>query len=71
MVTHEAFLTKLFNMWFAGFGNTLLALFGLKAENAAEPWADFMVMQILVAVVPNLTFRFARDESVNAFEDLL
>ncbi len=51
MVTHEAFLTKLFNMWFGGLGNTLLALFGMKAENAAEPWADFMVMQILVAVL--------------------
>jgi F-type H+-transporting ATPase subunit a len=51
MVTHEAWLTKLFNEYFAGFGNWLLALFRQKADNPAEPWADFMVMQILVAVV--------------------
>ena len=60
MVTHEAFLTKLFNAWFAGLGNTLLALFNLKADNPAEPWADFMVMQLLVAVVLILLFVLLR-----------
>jgi F-type H+-transporting ATPase subunit a len=60
MVTHEAWLTKLFNEYFAGFANWLLALFNLKAENPAEPWADFMVMQILVAVILIAMFAFLR-----------
>lgn len=51
MVTHEAWLTKLFNAYLAGPGNALLALFHLTAENSKEPWADFIVMQILVAVL--------------------
>ncbi len=60
MVTHEAWLTKLFNAHFAGFGNWLLALFHQKAENPAEPWADFMVMQILVAVILIVLFALLR-----------
>jgi len=60
MVTHEAWLTKLFNEYFADFANWLLALFGQKAENPAEPWADFMVMQILVAVILILLFAVLR-----------
>jgi F-type H+-transporting ATPase subunit a len=60
MVTHEAFLTKLFNAWFAGLGNTILALFNLKADNPAEPWADFMVMQLLVVAVLILLFAILR-----------
>ena len=60
MVTHEAFLTKLFNAWFAGLGNTLLALFNMKAENPAEPWADFIVMQLLVAVILIALFAILR-----------
>lgn len=60
MVTHEAFLTKLFNAWFGALGNTLLALFNMKADNPAEPWADFMVMQLLVVVVLILLFAILR-----------
>jgi F-type H+-transporting ATPase subunit a len=60
MVTHEAFLTKLFNAWFGGLGNSLLALFGMKAANPAEPWADFMVMQIFVVVLLILLFAILR-----------
>ena len=40
--------------------NWLLALFGQKAENPAEPWADFMVMQILVAVILIVLFAVLR-----------
>ena len=60
MVTHEAWLTKLFNEYFAGFANWLLALFGQKAENPSEPWADFMVMQILVFVILIAIFAMLR-----------
>lgn len=60
MVTHEAWLTQLFNHWLAGPGNALLALFGQKAANPAEPWADFIVMQILVAVIMLAMFAILR-----------
>jgi len=51
MVTREAWLTKLFNAYLAGPGNALLSLFHQTASNPKEPWADFMVMQILVALL--------------------
>lgn len=51
MATHEAWLTKLFNLLLAGPGNALLALFHQTAEDPKEPWADFIVMQILVAAI--------------------
>ncbi|MGA2712809.1 MAG: F0F1 ATP synthase subunit A [Bryobacteraceae bacterium] len=60
MVTHEAWLTKLFNAYFGGLGNWLLALFHQKADNPSEPWADFMVMQILVAVIIIALFAILR-----------
>jgi F-type H+-transporting ATPase subunit a len=60
MVTHEAWLTKLFNAYLAGFGNWLLALFKQKAASPEEPWADFMVMQILVAVILIVLFALLR-----------
>jgi len=60
MVTHEAWLTKLFNEYLAGFGNWILALFKQKAADPAEPWPDYMVMQILVAVVLIVLFAVLR-----------
>lgn len=66
MVTHEAWLTKLFNAYLAGPGNALLGLFHLKAENPNEPWADFIVMQILVALlIVALLFALRSSLSVN------
>jgi F-type H+-transporting ATPase subunit a len=50
-MTHETWLAIFFNNHFAGLGNSLLSLAGQKATNPAEPWADFMVMQILVAIL--------------------
>jgi F-type H+-transporting ATPase subunit a len=60
MSTHEAWLTKLFNEYFAGLGTWLLALFRQKADNPAEPWADFIVMQLLVAAILIVLFAFLR-----------
>jgi F-type H+-transporting ATPase subunit a len=60
MVTHEAFLTKLFNEYLGSLGTALLALFGQKPENPAEPWADFIVMQLLVAVILIALFAILR-----------
>jgi F-type H+-transporting ATPase subunit a len=60
MVTREAWLTRLFNAHLAGLGNSLLALFHQKAPNPAEPWADFMVMQLLVALILIVMFAILR-----------
>jgi F-type H+-transporting ATPase subunit a len=66
MVTREAFLTKLFNTYLSGLGNALLALFHQTAENPKEPWADFIVMQILVALlIVALFFALRRSLSVD------
>lgn len=50
-MTHEAWLTKIFNLYLAAPGNALLHLFGQTAENASEPWADHVVMELLVALI--------------------
>lgn len=50
-MTHETLLAHFFNHYLAGLGNSLLALVGRTAENPAEPWADHIVMQLLVAVL--------------------
>ena len=46
MITHEVWLTRLFNTYLAGLGNWLLALFHQTATDARQPWADFIVMQL-------------------------
>ncbi len=51
MVTREAWLTIFFNKYMAGLGNALLALFHQTAADPKEPWADFIVMQLLVAAL--------------------
>jgi F-type H+-transporting ATPase subunit a len=62
MSTHEAWLTKLFNEYFAGFGNWLLALFHQAPANPAEPWADFIVMQLMVAAILIVLFAILRSQ---------
>jgi len=51
MSTHEAWLTQIFNHYLQGLGNWLLALFHQTAVNPEEPWADHIVMQILVGAI--------------------
>jgi len=60
MNSHETLLAKLFNTYLADVGNTLLHLFGQTAANPKEPWADFIVMQILVAVLMIVIFLVLR-----------
>ena len=60
MVTREAWLTQFFNAHFAGLGNSLLAMFGQTASNPSQPWADFIVMQILVALILIVLFAMLR-----------
>jgi F-type H+-transporting ATPase subunit a len=51
MNSHETWLANLFNTYLAGFGNTLLGFVHQTAVDPKEPWADFIVMQLLVAVI--------------------
>lgn len=51
MQDEEIWLTRLFNDHLAGVGNSILGLFRLHAENPERPWANFITMQILVALV--------------------
>ena len=49
MNEHEIWLTRFFNDYLAGLGNLLLSLFHQAAPKDGRPWANFIVMQILVA----------------------
>src|SRR5712691_3951547 len=54
----ELFITKLFNDQLAGLGNSLAGLAGMPA--APRPWANFVVMQLLVALVIMVLFAILR-----------
>ncbi len=60
MVTREAWLTQFLNAHFAGVGNSLLAMFGQTTDHPNAPWADFIVMQVLVALILLLLFAVLR-----------
>lgn len=51
MTEHETWLTALFNTHLGGLGNSLLALFGQHAADPARPWANFITMQLVVALI--------------------
>jgi F-type H+-transporting ATPase subunit a len=57
---HELWFTSLFNDYLAGSANAILNLFGQHAVNPARPWANFMVMQILVALIVLVVFGLLR-----------
>ena len=54
----EIWLVKLFNDYLPGVGNAFLKLAGLPAD--PRPWAGFIVMQILVALILVFLFAFLR-----------
>jgi F-type H+-transporting ATPase subunit a len=56
----ELWLTKLFNDYLAGAGNALLGIAGIHAENASRPWANFITMQLLVALIIVVVFAILR-----------
>jgi F-type H+-transporting ATPase subunit a len=56
----ELWFTKIFNDYLAGAGNAILGLAGVHAENAARPWANFITMQIVVALVIIVLFALLR-----------
>jgi F-type H+-transporting ATPase subunit a len=54
----ELWITRFFNDYLAGIGNLFLGLAGQPAQ--ARPWADFVTMQILVALLLIVTFGILR-----------
>jgi len=60
MPEHELWITSLFNNYLAGIGNAALALVGLHAENPAKPWANYVTVQILVALVLVAVFAYLK-----------
>jgi F-type H+-transporting ATPase subunit a len=58
MPESELWITRLFNDHLAGLGNGFLGLVGLHAQ--PRPWADFVVMEIVVAVLLAAVFPILR-----------
>ena len=54
----ELFITKLFNDNLAGLGNTLTGIVGMAPE--PRPWANFVTMQLLVALILIVLFAILR-----------
>ena len=55
---HEIWLTKIFNDNLAPVGNSILNLVGLPSQH--RPWANFITMQILVAIIMVVVFLLLR-----------
>jgi len=60
MPEHEIWITAQFNHYLAGIGNAALALVGLHAENPAKPWANYITVQILVALLMVALFAYLK-----------
>src|ERR1035441_7844295 len=54
----ELWITKLFNDYLPGVGNTLTGIVGIAPE--ARPWANFVTMQLLVAAIIIGLFAFLK-----------
>lgn len=57
---HETWLTVLFNKYLAGPGDTMLSWVGMKASSPGHPWANYVVMEILVAAIIVVVFALLR-----------
>jgi len=57
---HEIWVTALFNTFLAGPANVMLSWVGMKAENPAHPWSNFVTMEIVVALIIVVLFAFLR-----------
>ena len=57
---HELWVTALFNRFLAGPANTVLSWVGIRAEDPAHPWSNFVTMEIFVAVLIVLLFAMLR-----------
>jgi F-type H+-transporting ATPase subunit a len=57
---HELWFTELLNNYLAAPANAVLGLAGMQAANPDRPWANFIAMEILVALVIIVLFGFLR-----------
>jgi F-type H+-transporting ATPase subunit a len=57
---HELWFTELLNNYFAAPAKAVLNLFGIHAHNPDRPWANFVAMEILVALIIVVLFGFLR-----------
>jgi len=58
MPESELWITRIFNDYLAGLGNSALRLAGVPPQ--PRPWADFVVMQIVVVLLLMLVFAILR-----------
>ena len=58
MPESELFITRIFNDYLASAGNAALHLVGMQSQS--RPWANFVVMQILVVVILMVVFAVLR-----------
>lgn len=56
----ELWLTAFFNAHFAGVANWILSLAKMKAENPAQPWANWAVMELVVFIILVVTVAVLR-----------
>ena len=57
---HELAITSLFNDYLAGPANAVLGMFGITPENPKHPWADWMVMELVVVALIMLVVAILR-----------
>ena len=57
---HELWFTELLNNYFAAPAQAALNLVGMQAENPARPWANFVAMEVLVALLIVVIFAILR-----------
>jgi F-type H+-transporting ATPase subunit a len=57
---HELWITSLFNNYFGGLANAVLNGLHVPAANAAHPWTDWMVCEILVVLFMVVFFGWLR-----------
>jgi F-type H+-transporting ATPase subunit a len=60
MPEHELWVTSLLNRYFAGVANAVLSLVGVHADNPVKPWANYVAMQVVVALFVIIFFALLR-----------
>lgn len=60
MPEHELWVTALFNKYLAGVANWILSMTGVAVEHPDKPWANYIVMQFVVALVVIVVFAILR-----------
>ncbi|MFB3777765.1 MAG: F0F1 ATP synthase subunit A [Bryobacteraceae bacterium] len=60
MPEHELWVTAIFNKYLAGLANWILGMAGVAVENPDKPWANYVAMQIVVALIVVVVFAILR-----------